>query len=472
MSFARRAIASIIRKPGKTLILLVIIFVLGNIIAGAVSIRQAATNAQVLLRTKMSPVVSLGFDNEKYAALWEQNPALEIEDIALETLEKIGVSPYVKYFDYSAKVIGISLSSGFSSSSEDPTLPGISFINAIGVNNPEIVDLKEGLIQLVSGRVFTEQEIKNLTYVALIPQEMAEKNNLSVGSVIPFECGFDTEAEKPRTFDFEIIGIYRAKIMEGEFRDGIYAPNRALNEMNEMANNEVLKDPNVTESDYQSILETFKIYYTTLFILNDPTDLNAFREEVATLLPAYYTVTVASNSLEKSAAPLQSIREIVTLVLCVAVVAAVLTMSLLITLFLRDRRQEIGIYLSLGERKFKVAGQILVEIAVIALMAITLSLFTGNLLSGAISEQMLTDQMAADQANVGQYSPGDYAYRYQGATATEQLAESYTTSLDTTIVLLFYIIGFVTVCVSVLLPIFYITRLNPKKILMGGELEL
>ncbi|MCL1853897.1 MAG: ABC transporter permease [Peptococcaceae bacterium] len=467
MNFAKRAIAGIIRKPGKTLTFLFIIFILGNIIAGAVSIRQAVTNAQRALQNKMSPVASISFDYEAFCTLLEQNPELKVEAIAQEDLEKIGVSSYVKSFDYSARLSGSS--SSLTGGREDPYGSASRFFEFIGVNNPEIVDLQEGLIRLVAGRVFYEQEIKNFEYVVLIPREMAETNSLTVGDVITLEHGYNSETEEKRTYDFEIIGIYEAQAMKDEFENGLYAPNRALKEMNEIRLNDILK---TNPEDYEMIRESHQISYSVLFILNNPTDLEAFREEAAMLLPAYYTVTVAGNSLEKAAAPLQSIQEITTLVLYAAVGAAVLTMSLLITLFLRDRRQEIGIYLSLGEKKFMVAGQIFVEVAIVALLAITLSLFTGNMLSGTISEQMLIDQLAADQANIDQYRPGDYAYRYQGATAMEQLAESYTASLSATTVLLFYAIGFATVCVSVLLPIFYITRLNPKKILMGGELEL
>jgi putative ABC transport system permease protein len=446
MNLLNRALASVARIPGKTIILLVIIFILGNIIAGAVSIRQAVTNAQITLRSKMSPIVTIIFDNAKYSSLLEKNPALEVEDISTETFDKIGSSSYVKYFDYSTQSLGFT-----------------------GVNNPEILDIKEGFIQLVSGRVFDEKEIKNLSYVILVPQKWAEINNLTVGSIIPFEFGANSETGTKRTYDFEIIGTYKAKVMDEEFNH-IYTPNRVLDGIITLALSELRKvNPSITEEEYQSIQETAKLYYSALFILNNPIDLSAFKEEVAALVPAYYTVTAVSNSFEIAAASLQSIQEIMTLVLFVSVGAVVLAMSLLITLFLRDRRQEIGIYLSLGERKFKVAGQIFVEVAVIALIAITLSLFAGNALFGAISEQMLINQMAADQV-YGEYVPGEYAYRYQGATGAEQLAESYVVSLDTTIVLLFYLIGFATVCVSVLIPIFYITRLNPKKILIGGEL--
>ena len=61
MNSVKRAMINAIRKPGKTAILLVIIFILGNIIAGAVSVRQAVENAEANLRAEMSPIVSIGY---------------------------------------------------------------------------------------------------------------------------------------------------------------------------------------------------------------------------------------------------------------------------------------------------------------------------------------------------------------------------------------------------------------------------
>ncbi|MCL1853622.1 MAG: FtsX-like permease family protein [Peptococcaceae bacterium] len=175
---------------------------------------------------------------------------------------------------------------------------------------------------------------------------------------------------------------------------------------------------------------------------------------------------------------MNSLQGIATMILYIAVGAAVVTLSLLITLFLRDRKHEIGIYLSLGERKIKVAGQIFMEVAVVAVIAITLSLFSGNIISGALSEQMLVDQIVADQTQEaamggggsGNYSVQDFRARgYQSGISAEDLAASYEVSLNMIMVLLFYAVGFATVCVSVLVPIIYVTRLNPKKILMGGS---
>ncbi|MCL1853376.1 MAG: FtsX-like permease family protein [Peptococcaceae bacterium] len=153
----------------------------------------------------------------------------------------------------------------------------------------------------------------------------------------------------------------------------------------------------------------------------------------------------------------------------VVVGASLIILSLLITLFLRDRKHEIGVYLSLGERKTKVVVQIALEVVVVALIAITLSLFSGNILAGSISEKMLVDQVAAEQ---GKKSNNGYVYTeleymgYRTEIDSNEVARSYAVSLDLITMLLFYAVGIGTVSLSTLMPIAYISRLNPKKILM------
>ena len=102
MNFAKRGIASVMRKPGKTIILLVLIFMLGNIIAGAISVRQAVENTELDLRAKMSPVAAIEIDDEKLTANYDLNPEFSPETLAVEVIEKIGALPYVEYFDYSS----------------------------------------------------------------------------------------------------------------------------------------------------------------------------------------------------------------------------------------------------------------------------------------------------------------------------------------------------------------------------------
>ena len=75
-------------------------------------------------------------------------------------------------------------------------------------------------------------------------------------------------------------------------------------------------------------------------------------------------------------------------------------MSLLITLFLRDRKQEIGIYLAIGDKKGRVTAQFLTEVLGLSLVAITLSLFTGSLLANNFSQTMVQNNLMTPMENV------------------------------------------------------------------------
>lgn len=458
--------------------MLVVIFILGNIIAGAISVRQALENTEITMRAEMSPVTAISVNEEIYSVMFTQNPDFKMEAISIETIEKIGALPYVKYFDYSAMLSleTPSLIRYSSSKNQDMNTSSPSYFTFTGVNNPEIVDMQAGQISLVSGRTFFEHELKNLTYVALVSQEVANLNNLTVGSVMTFENNIyanDTNPEIPSTmqkYDFEIVGIFEPVKQVGiesvhyeDLENRMYTPNRVLNEAFTFQVDEYSKK-------HPEMTEIFKdVYYVTLYVLNDPVDLEPFREDVAALIPKYYTVKTTSNNYKMVEVSMESTQKITSLVLCIVVGCTVVTISLLVTLFLRDRKHELGLYLSLGERKTKVAAQIFLEVTIIAIVAITVSLFTGNMISGSFSERMIENQILAAQASETGYSFMDLEFRgYKDEVNIEDLLASYAVSLDRMTVFLFYVISFGTICASILVPIFYITRIKPKKILMDN----
>ncbi|MCL1790876.1 MAG: ABC transporter permease [Peptococcaceae bacterium] len=489
MNIIKRAMTSITRKPGKTVILLILVFVLGNVIAGAISIRQAVGGTESILRTKMAPVVTIELDSKKVLALQERNPDFSRTSLSVEIIEKLGALPYVKNFDYS---IGTTLESRdlkrFGRQTYGAAL--LTTFRFQGVNDPEIIDLKEGKIKLVSGRVFSKQEISDMSYVALISQNVATINNISVGSKMEFENNIsyaDSEGNSClvnlQNFVFEVIGIYepvkQVRIsnygyedmswMDEDMENKVYAPNKALYEINEYSYNEYLR---LTGWDYREAIE-----FTPLFTLKDPLELDTFIEDTAALIPDYFEVTSFTDDFKKVAAPLKSIQDITALVLYVAIAATIIILGLLTTLFLRDRRHEIGTYLAMGERKFRIAAQIGLEVAVVAVIAITLSLFSGYILSGNLSERMLLNQIAAEQAQPEDFSMstgGGFPWGkieletrgYQFEISSDDILQSYEVSLDLLTILLFYCVGLSTIGISVLIPIFYMIRLNPKRILM------
>ena len=65
MNFLKRAFLSLSRRKGKSLILLVIIFILSNVMAGSIAIGQASNNVEKTIKLQLGANASVELDWEK-----------------------------------------------------------------------------------------------------------------------------------------------------------------------------------------------------------------------------------------------------------------------------------------------------------------------------------------------------------------------------------------------------------------------
>ena len=67
MNLLERAKTSITRQPVKSLVLLMLIFILGTLTAGAIAVNGAINNTDANLRRNMQPILSLTFDHASWS---------------------------------------------------------------------------------------------------------------------------------------------------------------------------------------------------------------------------------------------------------------------------------------------------------------------------------------------------------------------------------------------------------------------
>ncbi|MEI3605875.1 ABC transporter permease [Pseudogracilibacillus sp. SE30717A] len=489
MNFIKRGFLSIIRKKGKSLILLAVIFILGNLIAGAISIQQATGNVEKNIKEKLGAAATVELDYETLDSFSDEEwESVEIEDIDLNLIKQIGELSYLKYYDYSmATNLGSESIESYQGEEMDGDVvmmgPSMDFMLK-GINYAPVIDFEEQKGKLIDGRVFTQEEIDNGTSVAIISKKLAEKNNLHVGDTFTLEnqvYDYDDETGEEELIDsrdvvLEIIGLFEPQSvkkdqeektddymidwMDIDYQNTVYVPNEIVASENKYYWEAYMK----MDEEYAAMVEeedeSFE-YYTPVFVLNNPEDIEAFEEEVNPLLPEYYTVISATDQYDSIAGPMESMSKLSKYILIVAVIATVLITGLVVLLFLRDRKRELGIYLSLGERRSHVVGQILSEIMVVALIGITLSVFSGSFLASQISDTMIK----AGDKNTS-YEEVIYYNELHTNLTTEDVLDSYEVNLNSSYILGFYGIGLLTILISTVIPLMYIVRLNPKKILM------
>jgi putative ABC transport system permease protein len=522
MNFAKRAVLSITRRPGKSLILFLVIFIIGNLIAGTVAVRQAITQSEEMAKQLMGANVSLGWDDEALMEAYERGEEPEMNSLGAALIEELGARPEVRSFDYSLSAYLTSrtlknyqppetMSSGGASVTIVGGSEGDSYFNLRGIRYAPVLPIEEGKLSLVAGRVFTEADISGGRMVAIIPDVVAEANNLHVGDTIvllneirdwtqiePLSTG-DDGAENGRVANshdvvLEVIGIFARNsgaddlttsgsndqngrgitidYTASELYNTIYVPIKVAQAEDEFSTEEYIK---IWEAAGEDVgLDQYTPYYTPVYVLNSVDDLESFEQAADAALPEYYKVLSATSQYESIAGPMKDVQQILTVALIVVVVAALVIVSLVIVLFLRDRRKEFGIYLSLGARKPLIISQVLMEVLVVAIIALGVSLFTGYLISSGLSQQMINSQIEAQQGgdyfggaviSVGNYIGGD-AGLLMGNLSLDDVMDNYRVSLSVPYVLTFLGFGIGIVVVSCIVPLLYVLRIKPKKILM------
>ncbi|MDR2587185.1 MAG: ABC transporter permease [Coriobacteriales bacterium] len=518
MNFLKRAVLSIARRPGKSLILFLVILIIGNLIAGTVAVRQATSQSEEIAKRSLGANVSIGIDDQALMKAYEAGEEPVITGPSAELIEELGARPEVRRFDYTLTTSLISRSLK-NYQPEDGSVgmvmgPGgeeeAAYFNLRGTRYAPILLIEEGKLSLTEGRVFTEEDITEGRLVTVIPDMVAETNGLHVGDTIVLTNEIqnyaaavnadtgeiseaDIEVADSHDVALEVIGIFtlnsgaiepsaddetngnrlaidQAAMAESELYYTLYVPIKVAQTEDEFINEGYRRLAEENGEPWAD--DKYQPYYTPLYLLNSIDDLEGFEQAATERLPQYYRVLSAQSQYEQVAAPIEDIQRIVGVGLVVAVIAALVIISLVVVLFLRDRRREFGIYLSLGVRKPAVMGQVLIEVLIVAAVALVIALFTGNLISGGISQQMIDGQLAAQEEQLMYGASASYVYYGGDASllmqnlSLEDVLEDYQVGLSVPYVLTFLGLGLGCVVLSCIAPLLYVLNLKPKKILM------
>jgi len=481
----KRAWLSVTRKRGKSAILFAVILILGNVIAGAIAVNQSTQNVEKQIKNQLGSLATIDIDYEALMANSEGGTSMEeIQPLPEELIKQIGERSEVKQYDY-LREASIAVENfkpyRFSRQEDDDNVMIVggmlSLIHLAGTNLLKPLDFEEGTVNLIQGRFFTEEEQRTGKRVGLISEELAQENGLAVGDTmvldgqfIDYSSGEEPEKQKGNDYPIEIVGIFKNTNLEkanekndnssSSFFDDspfnrIYMPNDAVKTIveEERAGQQAAFPATDTGSDED--------FFTPQFILNQPEDAEQFKQEVTPLLPNGYKVNASTDEYDRVGTSMNRLSQISSYVVVIAVIASLIIISLIIVLFTRDRKYELGIYLSLGERRKYVFAQIVIELLLIGVSAMLISLVTGNMLGKMVSESLLASSMLeANQAGMEQFFVG--APKINQAMINETFRVQYTLSY----VIAFLATGIVTILLSAVVLLLYILRLNPKKIML------
>lgn len=515
MSLFHRGMKSILRNLDKTFLLFLILFILGNLIAGAMAIRQASLNVENRIKQSLGSVVRVDSDEELYRQMFEQSdpekaitheivspsgessqtvfkmdveqlPSLSVEDITT-----IAQSNRVKSYDYNTTLI-IGSPHLLSVNNPSPTSEAKNLfgLQLSGTQHAPVMEIQEGSAELIEGRVFTPEEIEQGRSVCLISKELADYNQVKVGDnlvLTKHAAWFPYKDFIIDSFDvsLQVIGIYQDRESQSLNIESSYGhkendeyhiyrrlntllvPNQVILEISERSK-EILVNYGLPDGIEESSLDV-RISNIS-FALRSPDDIPLFLEEYQAVIPRGSLFYTNYNIYPAIAAPVEQTKKMANTVLLLAIAATILIAGLTILLFLRDRKHELGILMSLGETRQKIISQIVLEVLLIALLATILSLFTGQAVATRLSESMIQDELVAD-VNYGNdetfWRNRNAMGQFSAYVSPEEVAQYYEIRFSPAFVAGFAALSWLTILASTILPTLYIVYLKPKKVLMN-----
>lgn len=483
MNYLKRAWLSVTRKRGKSAILFGVILILGNVIAGAIAINQSTHNVEKQIKNQLGSFATIDLDYESINNEGTSDISPEITPLSEELIKQIGSRNEVNKFDYlregflsveKFKTVSLQNQSENNEDFTSESTTNVVYLNGTNLLKP--LDFDDESVKLTRGRFFNEEEQKNGKYVGIISEELAKENGLNVGDTMTLDSQFenfsssgDSEKKKGNDYLIEVVGIFKNLTLEKATQQNQNAGTSFFNEQpfNKiyLTNEAVRKITEDERSGWQNAFPSAEElpennFFTPQFILNQPEDADNFKQEVTPLLPNGYKINASTDEYDRVGSSMNRLSQISSYVVVLAVIASLVIISLIIVLFTRDRKHELGIYLAIGERRKYVFAQIVIELLLIGVSAMLISLVTGNLLGKLVSDSLLSSSLL--EANQASTEIITEVRTIDPAMIKSAFQVKYTLSY----IFAFLGTGIATILLSAVLPLLYILRLNPKKIML------
>ncbi|MBT2690145.1 ABC transporter permease [Bacillus sp. ISL-47] len=481
MNFLKRAFLSVKARKGKSILQIFVFTVICVLVLAGLSTQTAAEKSGDLARQKLGADVTLQADMEKLReqAMSEQSGGERVRFqsvlVPLEAAEELASYEQIKGYNFYSSTTGLasnfepieSESADADTSDEsgegqepgrgmpggmmqgDVSLQGVAFTDSVA-------EFRDGTSAIVEGSGITEEHIgKNVT---LIEQTLAEENELGVGDKITVTNPRDETA----VLEFEIIGIYQtASAGSDQAMDFT-----ALNPYNKLYV-PYTAAASIKGADYENSIDS-AIYY-----IDDPAEMQSFIDQAkreSSIDFETFKLDADDQLYQQMVGPIENVASFSNNIVYLVSIAGAIILGLIVMMSIRERKYEMGVLLAIGEKRWKLAGQFIAEILVVAVLSLGIATASGNVVAGQLGDKLLNQELAsAEQTNtpesfrgrgMGGFGPG-----MMQAQASVETVDELNVQVTTEDLGFLALIGLVIAAVSVLLPSLSVLRLQPKAIL-------
>lgn len=354
MSFGNRAIKYIWRKKGKSFILLFIFIIINCMNISMLSILRVTEEAELEIKKNTQAKITLDVkESDNLITKTELENILAIGNITnVNRICKDYAIPH-NFKNYKGKI-------------EDDNRDNM--ITLYGYDDlSQDSRFSELEMKITSGDMVKPMSQDSV----VINHNLAELNSLHIGDVIEF-------SKNDRTISGKICGIYKSSI-ENKQGENITSFFRIENMV---FLSRTLMEQLVNEGNYNKVV----------LYVQDPEKLENTVDKVKSLLGEKIEVSASDTMYEKLKMNLDQIEKITNVILILVVIISVIVITLIYGIWIRDRKKEIAILLSLGKRKVSVFLQICLESFMLFGCSVIVAVLVGNIITTWIERALLTWQ--------------------------------------------------------------------------------
>ncbi len=374
MSLWKRACLYSIRKKGKTITLLAFLLVMATMMLTCLSIQAATETANANIKKAL-----LGYFTINAKRLGSGIS----EDTVSQILAVDGLSgrhtlrsySYAIYYDADRKPLEIS-TEGAAQVPEGYENAGKIVANS---NSQEDSYFTDGGFELIEGNAITDASRNEV----LVHEKFAQRNGLAMGDFMLL----GSVEDENRTRLVTVTGIFRNTREQDSI--GI-APSCDLYE------NIVFTDLSIASFLLYGTNSKTSVQYGDFYV-NDPDELDRIMAEVQEFPGVDWgncILTRYDHDYQNAKESLKGLQSIVFIAIAVVSVICFLVLALFLTLRLRGRVHETGVYLAMGISKSSVLMQYLLEVFLAAALALLLAYGASTAISNQIGSGLLSQVTA------------------------------------------------------------------------------
>ena len=357
MKFYQLAFRYLCRKKSKTFILLLVLLFINSMILGSYMILHATEDSRITMQEKMGTKAVLEVKgSDRFIT---ENEVREIRDMD-------GVISVNRMAD--SAVYPVNFNPITNSDSEEENNWKVTMLSYDELERDSAFsDLR---YRLMKGDMITEDSGKG----AVINFVLADANGLEIGDEI--EVGTETGS----VINVKIIGVFVAGSERNQM-DTLPAVNRIENQIF------------IDNESYTGLSDNAGYRKIAVYTKN-PDQIDVLVQELKDFLGSRAEIATADILYRQLEVPLNRIVRVMKLMLVFTLAAGVTITSILLCMWMRSRKREIAVFISMGKKKTDIFMQVFMETAAVFCLSVFGACVIGSGMAGIMKELLMEENTA------------------------------------------------------------------------------